>query len=80
MQVKAIQVCQGQDIIAELREDHGLPPRWYVQIRTDAGWSWEIVDDLQEVQQLERVIEGDTTGYMVFRTKEYEDVVVCVIR
>lgn len=79
MQIKSVQVCCYNEVIAELKDDHGLGPRWYAQVRRGPGvWDDELIDNLEEIQQLERVISGDTTGYMVFRAKEYEDVVVCV--
>lgn len=78
MQVQAIQLCQGPDVIATLKEDHGLDRRWYVHIPYSGGKE-EIVANDEENAKLYHCISGDFTGYMVFRCVEYEDVQICVI-
>lgn len=72
MKVECIQLCQGPDVIAELADDREGERRWTVN-------EDEVVDDPAEEAQLYHCLDGDFTGYMVFRGVEYEDVTVCVV-
>lgn len=79
MMVHSVQVCQGNEVIAFLQETNHGDNRWFVYIPGLNGAS-EVVDNPDEVQQLYRVItDPGFSGYMVFRAREYEDVVVAVV-
>jgi hypothetical protein len=76
MQIQYIQVCDRNEVIAELHEDGGRK-LWRIPLQHG---KYEPIEDAAEIAQLYRVIQDpDFTGYMVFRCVEYEDVVVCVI-
>lgn len=69
--VTELQLCQGPDVIATLDIEDDV---WIVN--SDDRWE----PTPAEVEQLERLITGDNTGYTVFRGVEYEDVVVVAVR
>lgn len=76
MIVDCVQLCQGPDVIAVLQNDSCGTRRWFIPL---AHGNYELVDNDDENRQLYHCIQGDFTGYMVFRAVEYEDVVVCVV-
>lgn len=88
MRIQRIELQCNHELIAVLESrgaDDEDAPRWYIwtpsiSSATYAGGTFEVVEDPNEVLQLTHCIEGsDFSGYMVFRAREYEDVVVKVV-
>jgi hypothetical protein len=76
MNIQYIQVCDRNEVIAELYEVEGRKV-WRIPGRFGA---YEPIEDEQEIAQLYRVIQDpDFAGYMIFRCRECEDVTTCVI-
>mgnify|MGYP000844883385 CR=1 FL=1 len=76
MKIQYVQVCDRNEVIAELHEVEGRKV-WRIPL---AHGAFEPVEDESEIKQLYRVIQDpDFAGYMVFRARECDDVTVCVI-
>jgi hypothetical protein len=77
MIVDCIQVCCRNEVIAELTDNSNATPQWFIPLQHGKR---EVIEDAQEIAQLYRCIEDpDFAGYMIFRAREYEDVVTCVV-
>ncbi len=86
MRVQRIELQCNHELIAVL-EERGVysedDPKWYIWNPDPSkygGGTYEVVEDAKDNNALFHCIEGsDFTGYMVFRAREYEDVVVKVV-